>query len=119
MDNKIIITASELITCPRCQHHFPLDQGITRQTIERYEAEFVEAFAAERKAMEGALAKEAERKATKLFSEPMAKLQEQLSDARKAERDAKEQVAQAQDAAKAKALEEHRPIAACDTPATP
>lgn len=106
MDNKIIITADEPITCPKCQHHFPLDQGITRQTIERYETEFVEAFAAERKTMEEALGKEAERKATKLFSEQMAKLQEQLSDSRKAEREAKDQIVQAQNAAKAKALEE-------------
>lgn len=106
MDNKIIITASEPITCPKCQHHFPLDQGITRQTIERYETEFVEAFAAERKTMEEALAKEAERKATKLFSEQMAKLQEQLSDSRKAEREAKEHVAKALAEAKAKAIEE-------------
>lgn len=106
MDNKIIISAGEPITCPKCQHHFPLDQGITRQTIERYENEFVEVFAAERKAMEDALGKEAERKATKLFSEQMAKLQEQLSDSRKAEREAKEQIAQAQNVAKAKVLEE-------------
>lgn len=104
MDNKIIITANEPITCPKCQHHFPLDQGITRQTIERYETEFVEAFATERKAMEESLAKEAERKATKLFSEQMARLQEQLSDSRKAEREAKEQIAKAQAEAKVKAL---------------
>jgi hypothetical protein len=36
MTAKIIIAADETIVCPKCTHHFPLDQGITRQTIERY-----------------------------------------------------------------------------------
>ncbi len=48
MQNKIIITANEPITCPKCGHDFPLDAGITRQTIERYESEFEEVFAAQR-----------------------------------------------------------------------
>lgn len=46
MQNKIIITGTEPITCPKCGHNFPLDQSITRQTIERYESEFEATFAA-------------------------------------------------------------------------
>lgn len=106
VENKVILTASEPITCPKCNHHFPLDEGITRQTIERYENEFLAAFAAERRAMEETLVKEAERKATKLFTEQIAKLQEQLSDSRKGEREAKALITQAQADAKAKALAE-------------
>jgi hypothetical protein len=101
--NKIIIAATESIVCPKCDHHFPLDQGITRQTIERYEAEFDEAFAAQRKELEESLAKDAERKATRLFSEQIAKLQEQLSESRKSERESKELISKAQIEAKAKA----------------
>ena len=107
MQNKIIITATEPITCPKCGHNFPLDAGITRQTIERYESEFAEAFAAERKQMEDSLTREAERKANRQFAEQIAKLQEQLSDSRKSERDAKELIAKAQAEAKAKAAEEY------------
>jgi len=44
MTRKIIIAADEEIVCPKCSHHFPLGDGITRQTIERYESEFVDAF---------------------------------------------------------------------------
>lgn len=106
MERKIIIAADEVITCPQCDHHFPLDQGITRQTIERYESEFDEAFAAQRKELEEALEKEAQRRATKQFAEQIAKLQEQLSDSKKAEREAKDHIAKAQADAKAKAAAE-------------
>lgn len=106
MERKIIIAADEVITCPGCGHHFPLDQGITRQTIERYENEFDEAFAAQRKELEEALEKEAQRRANKQFAEQIAKLQEALSDSKKAEREAKDHITKAQADAKAKAAEE-------------
>jgi hypothetical protein len=106
MHKKIIIAADEDIVCPKCNHHFPLDHGITRQTIERYENEFEESFAVQRKELEESLEKEAQRKATKHFSDQIDKLQEQLSDSKKAERDAKELIAKVQAEAKAKAAEE-------------
>ncbi len=107
MTHKIIISATEPIACPKCDHHFPLDQGITRQTIERYESEFEEAFAEQRKELEAAMTKDAERKVTKQFAGQIAQLQEQLADTRKAEMDAKALIAQAQLDAKAKAQEEY------------
>lgn len=106
MTHKIIISATESIVCPKCDHHFPLDQGITRQTIERYESEFEAAFAEQRKELEAAMAKEAERKATKHFAAQIAQLQEQLTDTRKAEKDARALIAKAQLEAKAKAQQE-------------
>lgn len=106
MQKNIIISATEEIVCPKCGHHFPLDHGITRQTIERYESEFEEAFAIQRKEMEEAVEKEAQRRATKQFAEQISKLQDQLSDSRKAEREAKELISKAQAEAKSKAAEE-------------
>ena len=106
MNKKIIIAADADIVCPKCNHHFPLEHGITRQTIERYESEFEEVFAAQRKELEESLEKEAQRKATKHFAEQIGKLQEQLSDSKKAEHSAKELIAKAQEEAKAKAAEE-------------
>ena len=35
MTHNIIIAADEELACPKCGNHYPLDQGITRQTIER------------------------------------------------------------------------------------
>jgi hypothetical protein len=107
MHKKIIIAADEDIVCPKCNHHFPLDQGITRQTIERYESEFEEVFAAQRRELEEGLEKEAQRKATKQFAEQIGKLQEQLSDSKKAEREAKDLISKAQAEAKAKAADEY------------
>lgn len=106
MSQKIIISADEPITCPKCRHHFALDQGITRQTIEGYESEFEQAFAAQRKEMEDAMAKEAERKASKHFADQILKLKEELGDTRKAEKEARALIAKTQAEAKVKALEE-------------
>lgn len=106
MHKKIIISADETIVCPSCSHPFSLDQGITRHTIERYENEFSESFEAQRKDMEAAMAKEAERKANKHFAGQIAQLQEQLVDTRKAEKDARALIAKAQAEAKSKAQQE-------------
>ena len=106
MTKKIIIAADEEIVCPKCDHHFPLSEGITRQTIERYESEFDEVFAAQKKELEDTLEKEAERKATKQFAEQIALLQEKLQDSKLAEEDAKQLIAKAQIDAKAKAQQE-------------
>ena len=103
MNKKIIIAADEEIVCPKCDHHFPLSEGITRQTIERYESEFDEVFAAQKKELEATLEKEAERKATKHFAEQIALLQEKLQDSKLAEEAAKQLIAKAQIDAKAKA----------------
>lgn len=103
MSKKIIIAADEAIVCPSCSHQFTLDQGITRHTIERYENDFAENFAAQSKELEAKLIKEAERKASKLFSDQLTKLQEDLADVRKAETAARAQVVNAQVEAKARA----------------
>lgn len=106
MSKKIIISADEDITCPKCAHHFPLSESIARQTIERYESEFDEVFSAHKKELEASLEKEAERKATKQFSEQITLLQEKLQDSKLAEEEAKKLIAKAQIEAKAKAQEE-------------
>ena len=104
--NKIIIAATESIVCPKCAHHFPLDQGIQRQTIERYKAEFDEALTAQRKELEEGLSKEAERKATREFSGQILQLQEQLTESKKIEIESKQMINKAQIEAKAKAAKE-------------
>ena len=103
MTKRIIIAADEEIVCPKCDQHFPLSEGITRQTIERYESEFDEVFAAQKKELEVTLEKEAERKATKHFAEQIALLEEKLQDSKLAEEEAKQLIVKAQIDAKAKA----------------
>lgn len=105
MGKKIIVSSDEIAVCPNCNHQFSLDEGIARHTIERYEQEFSEALANEKKELEESLAKEAERKANKLFLEQINRLKEDLADVRKAEQDARALVAKTEAETKAKALE--------------
>lgn len=105
MNKKVILSAHEAVVCPSCSHQFALDQGIARQTIERYEQEFSDALANEKKELEESLAKEAERRATRLFTEQITKLKEDLADVRKAEQDARALVKRAEAQAKANAEE--------------
>ena len=102
---KIIVSADEIIVCPSCSNEYQLAQAISRHTIERYEQEFSDALANEKKELEETLAKEAERKANKLFLEQINKLKEDLADVRKAEQDARALVAKAEADARAKAVE--------------
>lgn len=105
MNKKVILSADEAVVCPSCSHQFALDRGIARHTIERYEQEFADALAGERKELEESLAKEAERRATRLFTEQITKLKEDLADVRKAEQDARALVKRAEAQAKANAEE--------------
>lgn len=105
MNKKIIVSSSESVICPSCSHQFSLEQGVARHTIERYEQEFSDALANEKKELEESLAKEAERRATRLFTEQITKLKEDLADVRKAEQDARALVKRAEAQAKANAEE--------------
>jgi hypothetical protein len=103
-ERHIIISASEELVCPHCQAHFALEQGISRQTIDRYEADFDAALDARRKELEESLAKEAERKAMRAFGDQLKALTEQVQAAQKAEKDARSLILKAQEDAKARAL---------------
>jgi hypothetical protein len=102
MPGKIIIASDVEIVCPKCSHHFPLDQGITRQTIERYEADFDAALDTRRKELEDSLSKEAERKASRQFGAQLKTVTEQLQAAQKAEKESRGLIIKAQEEARAK-----------------
>ncbi len=82
MPQKIILSSEEKIVCPNCQHKFALEDGITRQTIERYEQEFETALQERSDRLRQELEKEAERKLTKTFTSQIDVLKEQLSGSR-------------------------------------
>lgn len=104
MDKKIIIAADETIVCPSCNHQFSLDQGITRHTIERYESDYAQSVAAQRKELEASVSREAERRVSKLFTDQVAKLNEDLADVRKAEQQALAQIEKVQIEVRARAV---------------
>src|SRR5437763_8217690 len=59
MAQTIIVHAAEPVACPKCNHRFPLTEGLSRQAIERHAGEFERALAAGRKELEARLAAEA------------------------------------------------------------
>src|SRR5438552_14645886 len=59
MARTIIVDGGEKIACPKCNHGFPLSEGISRQTIERYADEFERSLAERRRKLEAELAAEA------------------------------------------------------------
>src|SRR2546430_17737602 len=60
MARTIIVDGGEKIACPKCKHGFPLSEGISRQTIERYAEDFERSVAAHRKKLEAELSAEAQ-----------------------------------------------------------
>jgi hypothetical protein len=92
VDSKIIVRAEEDVACPKCAHHFPLHEGIARQTIERYATEFEESAREFRKQISVQLENEAERKARSAFTSKITELQDQLAQAKRGERETQERV---------------------------
>src|SRR5256714_1704618 len=59
MAQTIIVHAAEPVACPKCNHRFPLTEGLSRQAIERHAGEYERALAAGRKELEARVAAEA------------------------------------------------------------
>lgn len=103
MQDKIILDANESIVCPKCTHEFTLGDGITRQTIDRHVEEFEALLKVRRDELEQHLTQDAQRKAMQATAAEIAKLQEQVSNAKRAEREAQASVDQARKDAREKA----------------
>src|SRR5215210_7722517 len=82
MARTIIIDGAEEVACPKCSHPFPLTEGISRQTIERYAEDFEHAFAERKKKLEEQLASEARRRAERELGAEIAQLKEQVGAAK-------------------------------------
>lgn len=104
MQDKIILDADERIVCPKCSHEFTLGDGITRQTIDRHTEEFEALLKARREELEEHLVQEAQRKAMQQTAEQIGKLQEQVSTAKRAEREAQESIERVRAEAREKAV---------------
>jgi len=78
MATKIILTSDEAILCPRCAGSFPLHQGITKQTIQRYESEFEETSLLREQEIREDVRKDEERRAKRTYQDKQAELLEQI-----------------------------------------
>lgn len=89
MEKKVIVGADEVVGCPKCQHQFPLEQGISQQTIDRYADEFEQTLSAQTKV-----------RAEKEAAQQVAALKAQLAEASKSSEEHKTQLALVREEAK-------------------
>ncbi|MGE3424885.1 MAG: DUF2130 domain-containing protein [Dehalococcoidia bacterium] len=106
MSRNIIIGADEEIACPKCSHAFPLSEGISRQTIDRYADEFERGLTERRKELEADLAAEAKRNAEREAAQQIRQLQERAAAAESAAHESKAQVDKVREEAKSLAREQ-------------
>jgi hypothetical protein len=104
MATKIILTSDEAILCPKCAESFPLHQGITKQTIQRYEKEFDEASEKREQEIREDIRKDEERRAKRTYLEKQSELLEQLQASEAALKKAEASVGKAADEARARAI---------------
>lgn len=100
MQEKIIVQAAELVACPKCDHRFPLHEGIARQTIETHLAAFDAEAKAYREQIAAEVTKDAERRAMQMASSQISTLQDQIAAARRAEKAARETIEKAREEAR-------------------
>ena len=106
MDGKIVIALDEQVSCPKCGNHFGLHEGITHQTIERYERELELTLAASRKEIEERAERGARTRAASQYEAEIKHLSDQLSEQKKAVSDARTAVAAARVDERKKAFED-------------
>ncbi|MES2585824.1 MAG: DUF2130 domain-containing protein [Pseudomonadota bacterium] len=98
MSEKIILNSQEPIVCPHCKHEFLLQDGITRQAIDRHTEEFDALLKAETDKSQERITLQAQERA----NESIKALQDQLSLAQKSEADARQAIESAKQEAVAK-----------------
>lgn len=106
MATKIILSSHEIIVCPKCSEKFHLHQGITKQTMEKYEKEFEKEFEKRDEELRQEIRKDEEKKARKAFLDRQAELQEKLQEAEEARKKAESALRRVANEARRKAEQE-------------
>jgi hypothetical protein len=104
METKIILTSDEAILCPNCGESFALHQGITKQTIQKYEKEFESASEKREQEIREDVRKDEERRAKRTYLEKQTELTEQLQASQAALMKAEGSVVKAAEEARAQAI---------------
>lgn len=73
----IMIDGDEKVACPRCNHGFPLSEGLSRHTIERHAEDFERTLAEKKKALERELVAEKDRALAKLRGDEQRKFEDE------------------------------------------
>jgi hypothetical protein len=103
---KIIVSAEELISCPKCSSQFPLKDGITKQTLDKYEDEYDKEFKQREDDLRKELQAEIERRLAKSHAAEVAKVREELAEAVTTQKELSEKIEAVKADTRAKALKE-------------
>jgi hypothetical protein len=106
MSQKVIVNSDETIVCPKCSDKFPLDKGITRQTMEKYENEYEADFEKRKEEITADIKKTEEKRVRKLFDDKELALKEQLATSQEACEKAEQSAQKALDDAQKKLKDE-------------
>jgi hypothetical protein len=109
----IMIDGAAKVACPKCSHHFPLSDGISRQAIERHAEEFERALAEQKRALEAQLAAEAKKRfdtERKAMGEAIAAKEGALEKFRSDELQLRRMLREAEDAKKSQELDYQRKL---------
>ncbi len=83
MSNNIILKTDDIVVCPECEHKFPIELGITRQTISKYEQEYEQIFQERSETLEKQLTEENEKRIKKIKEDAETKLKKEFDQERK------------------------------------
>ena len=84
MSNQIILDADEKVLCPKCSHEFTLQDGITRQTMDRHANAFDELLRTKREELEVHINQQANKKANESVQTTLDELNEKVKAATQA-----------------------------------
>lgn len=104
---KIIVSAEEQVCCPKCSHCFPLKEGITRQTLERYENEYDAEFKRREEELTEEIQEDLERRMAKSHAADMKKVREELEEAQAAQKELQGKIEAARIEARTRAIRDY------------
>ena len=78
-----MLIPTKVLSAPKCSDKFPLDKGITRQTMEKYENEYEADFEKRKEEITADIKKTEEKRVRKLFDDKELALKESLPLTRK------------------------------------
>ena len=99
MSNQIILDADEKVLCPKCSHEFTLQDGITRQTMDRHANAFDELLRKKREELEVHINQQANKKANESVQTTLDELNEKVKAATQATATARAEIQKAKDEA--------------------
>lgn len=104
MSQNIILDPKETINCPHCSAHFPLQDALTHQLIDRYASEYDALLSRDRDSLQKSISKELERKQARELESKLSELKGQLEESQAQAASATQKL----ETAKAKAVEAAR-----------